>query len=326
MWQKIGFSFMAETRGGGKMVINVKTTIPEEENMLSGHVACLGCGAALAMRYALKALGKKTVVSIPACCWAVIPGVWPRRNLEVPLVYTAFEVTGSAISGVKNALDAKGMEDVTVMGWAGDGGTADIGIQSLSGAVDRDEDVIYVMYDNEAYMNTGIQRSGSTPPGTWTTTTPVGVTQYWEKSRKKNVVEMLVGQGIKYAATASVAYPEDFIRKLQKAKSIKGTKYIQVFSPCPTGWKVSPELTVELSRLVVETGAWPLYEVENGVYTINVKPDKLKPIKEYLKPQGRFRHLPDDFVEKIQKEVEREWEVLLKKEEFTKSLPLREGP
>ena len=152
-------------------VIMAKLTIPEEEYMYPGHVGCLGCGATLAMRYTLKALGQRTIVSVPACCWAVMPGVFPYTCLTIPMMYNAFEATGASISGIRAALDAKGIDDITVVGWAGDGGTADIGIQSLSGAVERGTDVIYIMYDNEAYMNTGVQRSSATPVGAWTSTT-----------------------------------------------------------------------------------------------------------------------------------------------------------
>jgi len=297
-----------------------KFTIPEEEYMLSGHVGCLGCGACHAMRYTLKALGPKTIMSIPACCWAVMPGVFPHRNLEIPLVNTAFEATGASISGIKAALDAKGITDVTVVGWAGDGGTADIGIQALSGMVERGTDVFYIMYDNEAYMNTGIQRSSSTPVGAWTTTTPVGTTQEWKKMPKKDMVEIMVAHKIPYTATMSIGYPEDMIKKLRKAKDIRGPKFIQIYAPCPTGWRMKPELTVEVCREAVASGVAPLYEVENGVYTINRKPKELKPVKDYLAMQGRFRHLPQEALDAFQANVTKEWNILLKKEEFTKSL------
>jgi len=297
----------------------IRLSIPEEELMRSGHVACQGCGAALAMRYALKALGKKTIVSIPACCWAVIPGIWPSRNLEVPLLYTAFETTGASISGIKAALEAKGEDDVVVMGWAGDGGTADIGIQALSGMIERQTDALYVMYDNEAYMNTGIQRSSSTPEGAWTTTTPVGKKREWKSTPKKNMVEIAVAHGIPYAATASVGYPEDMIRKFRKAAEIKGPKFIQVYAPCPTGWKMDPSKLVEVCKKAVTSHVFPLYEVERGVYTVNLKPKKT-PLKEYLKMQGRFKHLPDDFIEELDRKVEYQWNLLLKKEEFTHRL------
>ena len=297
-----------------------KLTIPKDELMWPGHMGCLGCGATLAMRYALKALGRNTIICIPACCWAVMPGVWPYNNLQIPMLYTAFETTGASISGVRAALDARGREDVNVVGWAGDGGTLDIGIQALSGAVERGHNVLYICYDNEAYMNTGIQRSSSTPVGAWTTTTTVGTTQDWKKEPKKNMVEIMVAHRIPYTASASVGYPEDFIRKVQKAISIKGPKYIQVYAPCPTGWRAPPDKTLEIARMVVKNCIYPIYEVENGKYTINRKPVKKEPINDYFAMQGRFRHLPADMLEQIQSEVDHEWELLLKKEEFTKDL------
>jgi len=297
-----------------------KKTIPDIELMNPGHVGCPGCGACHAMRYTLKALGPNTIVSIPACCWAVMPGPFPLQCLQVPLINTAFETTGASISGIRAALDAKGIDDITVVGFAGDGGTADIGIQALSGMVERGTDVIYIMYDNEAYMNTGIQRSSSTPVGSWTTTTPVGKTGDWKKQPKKNMMEIMVAHDIPYAATVSVGYPEDMIKKLRKAKEIKGPKFIQAYSPCPTGWKMSPDKTIEICRLAVSTAAYPLYEVEDGVYKITRKPAELKPIMEYLKPQGRFRHLPQEEVDSIQRNVTRAWKRLLKKEEFTQGL------
>jgi 2-oxoisovalerate ferredoxin oxidoreductase beta subunit len=294
-----------------------KLTIPPEELMESGHMACLGCGGTLAMRYALKALGPRTIISVPACCWAVIPGVWPYNCIKVPMLYNAFETTGASISGIRAALDAKGMEDINVVGWAGDGGTVDIGIQALSGAVERGHNIIYICYDNEAYMNTGIQRSGSTPVGAWTTTTPVGTTQDWKKAPKKNMVEIMVAHKIPYTATASTSYPEDFIKKLKKALTIKGPKYIQILAPCPTGWRSAPNETIELGRLAVTTCVYPLYEVEYGKYKITRKPGKQKPVMDYIRMQGRFRHLPAEELERIQEDVNREWELLLKKERIT---------
>ncbi|HID74260.1 MAG TPA: 3-methyl-2-oxobutanoate dehydrogenase subunit beta, partial [Thermoplasmata archaeon] len=294
-------------------------TIPREELMRSGHVACQGCGAAHAMRYALKVMGPKTIVSIPACCWAVIPGIWPSRVLDVPLMYSAFEVTGASVSGIRAALDVLGRDDVQVMGWAGDGGTADIGIQALSGMVERGTDAIYVMYDNEAYMNTGIQRSSSTPVGAWTTTTPVGRTQFWEADEKKDMAEILIAHKAPYVATANIAYPEDMIRKFERAKEIRGPKFIQVFAPCPTGWRADPSKTIEIARMAVSTHLWPLYEVDHGVYTINMKPRKT-PFEHYVLAQGRFRHLTKEFIENWERNVDTYWETLLEKERFTREL------
>ena len=296
-----------------------KLTIPEEELMYSGHMACLGCGAAHAMRYTLKALGRNTIMAIPACCWAVIPGVLPFTCMGIPTLSTAFETTGVSIAGVKAALKAQGKDDITVVGWAGDGGTADIGIQAISGTAERNDDVLYFMYDNEAYMNTGIQRSGSTPIGAWTTTTPVGKTGEWEKSPKKNMVEILLAHRIPYAATASIAYPEDLIRKVTRAKAIKGFRFIHIFAPCPTGWKSDPSRSVELARLAVQTRLFPLYEVENGVYRISMKP-RGTPVEDYLGLQGRFRHMSEDMIQLTRDTIEREWNRLLKLEVFTKEL------
>ncbi len=296
--------------------------IPEEELMNSGHNACPGCGAAHAMRYLLKALGKDTTINIPACCWAVIPGVYPSRNLDVPLLYTAFETTGASSSGIRAALDAKDVDpaEVNVVGFAGDGGTADIGIQALSGAVERGTDTIQVMYDNEAYMNTGIQRSGATPEGAWTTTTPVGSEDEWKKQPKKNMMEIMAGHDIPYAVTVNISYPELMIEKIKKAKEIRGPKFVHIYAPCPTGWRSKPSETIEIGRKAFKSKVFPLYEIDHGEYNIYKRPDEdeVIPVKEYLKTQGRFRHLPSEEVEKIQKNVDRFWDRLEEKEKFTK--------
>lgn len=287
-----------------------KLTIPEDELMSPGHMGCLGCGATLAMRYVLKASGRRTILSIPACCWAVMPGVWPNTCLQVPELYTPFETTGASISGIRAALDVTGQKDVNVIGFAGDGGTADIGIQALSGTADRNDDVLYIMYDNEAYMNTGIQRSGSTPIGAWTTTTPVGKMENWEKSPKKNMVAIMAAHKIPYVATACIAYPEDLIRKVQKALSIKGTKFIHIYAPCPTGWKMDPGLSVRIAKEALSSRAFNLFEIEGGSYRINMKPKKT-PLKDYLFKQGRFKHMPEDLISELERDLDNAWEDLL---------------
>jgi pyruvate/2-oxoacid:ferredoxin oxidoreductase beta subunit len=287
--------------------------IPEEEYMYSGHVACPGCGAAIAMRFALKALGAKTMVVIPACCWGVIAGPYPQSSLKVPILQTAFATAGATASGLRAALDMRQDTETTVMAWAGDGGTFDIGIQALSGAVERNEDFIYVCYDNEAYMNTGVQRSSATPFGTRTTTTPG---RGWKKSRKKNMVEILAAHRIPYAATASIAFPEDMIRKFSKAHQMKGgTRFLHVFASCPTGWRIPSEMSVKIARLAVQTNVFPLYEVEDGAnYTLNYKGDR--PATDYLKAQGRFKHLTDADFKQIQQMVDEDWNLLLRKIEL----------
>ena len=283
--------------------------IPERELMLSGHLACPGCGGALAMRLALKALGEKTIVVIPACCWSIISGAFPHSSLRTPLMNTAFETGGAAASGVKAGLEMMGDTETTVMTWAGDGGTFDIGLQSLSGAVERNEDFIYACYDNEAYMNTGIQRSSATPWKAWTTTTPV---RHPKDRPKKDIVAIMAAHRIPYAATATVAYPEDLVRKFKKAQSIRGSKFIHILSPCPPGWKSEPARSIKLSRLAVQSKVFPLYEVERGEeYRINVWPKEHVPVREYLRLQGRFRHLTEEDIEAIQRNVGQGWKKLV---------------
>jgi 2-oxoisovalerate ferredoxin oxidoreductase beta subunit len=225
------------------------------------------------------------------------------------MVDHAFECTAAVSSGIQAALERKGRDDINVVGWAGDGGTVDIGLQSLSGAVDRGTDMIYVMYDNEAYMNTGIQCSGSTPCGAWTTTTPGG--KNIEKcSGKKRIMDMLIANGIVYGATVNVAYPENFVNTLRKAKEIRGPKFIHVFSPCPSGWRMDPRKSIEVSRLAIQTGIFPLYEYRNGHHTFTKEIKKRKPVEEYLRLQGRFRHLTPADVAKVQELVDAEYEEL----------------
>jgi pyruvate/2-oxoacid:ferredoxin oxidoreductase beta subunit len=300
--------------GGEKMSEKkrrLKLSIPEQEVMRPGNLACQGCGASLAMRYALKALGKNVIMDFPACCWSVIDGPFPYSSVSVPLLHMAFETAAATASGIRAALKILEKEDTKVVAWAGDGGTFDIGFQALSGAAERNEDIIYVCYDNEAYMNTGIQRSAATPYGAWTTTTPV---KHFKKLPKKNIVEILAAHRIPYIANLNVAYPEDFIKKFKKAISIKGMKFLHIFSPCPPGWKMKPDDTIKVARLAVQTRVFPLYEVENGLkYTLNVKVNKPKPVIEYLKLQGRFKHLTEEQVAFIQENVDNEWNLLMKK-------------
>jgi len=298
-----------------------KLPLPEEELMAPGHVGCLGCGGCHAMRYVLKATGPRTIISIPACCWAVMPGVYPNTTFGIPHINTAFEVTGASISGIRAALDAKGIEDVTVLGWAGDGGTADIGIQALSGMVERCTKALYVMYDNEAYMNTGIQRSSSTPWGAWTTTTQVGVVRDYKSAPKKNMVEIMVAHGIPYAATASIAWPKDIIAKVQKAMAVNGPAFLHIFAPCPTGWRYPPDQTLEVARQATYSKAFPIYEVEHGRYTVRTFKKETK-LEDYLMMQGRFRHLNTEEIERIKGNVERWYRRLLRLQEMT----VEEGP
>ena len=290
----------------------MKLTIPQEESLCSGNAACQGCGALLAMRYCLKALGEKTIVVVPAGCWTILSGAFPTTAFKIPMFHTAFETAASCACGVRAALGMQGKDDINVLAWAGDGGTHDIGIQALSGAAERNDDFIYVCYDNEGYMNTGIQRSSATPYGATTTTTPINS---FKATPKKDISEIMASHNVPYVATACVSYPEDFIKKMQTARSIKGTKFIHILVPCPPGWKYDSQITIELGRLAVTTGMFVLYEVKDGKYTVKKIEDK-KPVEEYLKLQGRFRHLDKHQIQTIQAGVDRRLEILLKKEQL----------
>ncbi|HUI38457.1 MAG TPA: thiamine pyrophosphate-dependent enzyme [Thermoplasmata archaeon] len=295
-----------------------KLTLPAQELMYSGHSACPGCGPALAMRLLLKGTGPKTILSIPACCWTVIATPFPTTALGVAAMDNAIEATGAAITGVRAACDALGMDDATVVGFAGDGGTTDIGIQALSGMLERETDAIFVMYDNEAYMNTGVQRSGATPAGASTTTTPVLGSSHGKIERKKDIMAIVLAHRPVYAATLNPSYPEDFVKKVEKAKAMKGgARFLHVLTPCPPGWKFSSEETIELGRLATDTGLFPLYEVENGKLRITRRLSVLKPIEEYLKRQGRFRHLTKADRLRIQEEVRAEWARIVGAEKAT---------
>jgi pyruvate/2-oxoacid:ferredoxin oxidoreductase beta subunit len=268
------------------------------------------------MRLALKALGEKTILVIPACCWSIIPGAFPHSAFDVPIYNTAFETGGAAAAGIAAALEILEQKAFTVVTWAGDGGTFDIGIQSLSGAAERNDNFIYICNDNEAYMNTGIQRSSATPYGAWTTTTPA---KNPKDRPKKNMLEIMADHRIPYVASVTIAYPEDMIRKLTKAKGIYGTKFIHLLSPCPPGWRIPPETAVHVSRLAVRARVFPLLEIEDGErYTLNVNPDAI-PVRTYLTAQGRFSHLNEQEINRIQSNVDQEWRRLLKRTEFSSS-------
>ena len=294
--------------------------VTKKELFCAGHRACQGCGEALAVRLMCKALGENTVIASATGCMEIVSSLYPTTVWEVPWIHVAFENAAAVASGVEaglKALHKKGRIDdryIKVVGMAGDGGTMDIGLQALSGAMERGHDMLFVCFDNEAYMNTGIQRSSGTPMGASTTTAPAGKIGYGQKTWKKNMPEIMVAHNIPYVATASPSYPLDFIRKVEKAKKIKGPSYIHCFSVCPTGWRSPSHLTIALGRLVVETGIFPLYEVENGKYKISAEmPKKLKPIKDYFKTQGRFRHLGEHEIKMIQQRVESEYNKILDK-------------
>ena len=287
-------------------------TIPKEEYITPGHTACQGCGAMLAMRYALKALGPNTMITVPACCQIVTTGPVTHTNLKVPMLSSAFACAASTATGMKAGLDIQGKQDINVVAWAGDGGTFDIGIQALSAAAERHDDIFYFCYDNEAYMNTGRQRSSATPYGAWTMTTPK---ENLKSEPKKDIVGIMAAHKIEYIASLSIAYPEDFIRKVKKGMEIKGTKFFHILAPCPSGWLSKAENSIKISKLAVQTNLFPLFEIENGEkYTINFKFDKKTPVDEYLKLQERFHYLNQDMIQEIQSTIDRNWRILINKE------------
>jgi pyruvate/2-oxoacid:ferredoxin oxidoreductase beta subunit len=281
----------------------IKFPIAEEELLYSGHTACPGCGAVLAMKYVLKGLGPRTIMVIPPACSGTIAAGFPFSSIKIPVLRIPFESTAITASGIRAALDMTGKKDINVLAWAGDGGTFDIGLQALSGSAERNDNIIYVCYDNEGYMNTGIQRSSSTPEGAWTTTTP---SPFEKDTPKKDIIQIMAAHSIPYVATASIGYPVDLIKKVNKAKAMPGTKFILVFSPCPTGWRYSSEMTIKMAKLATETGIFPLYEIENGdKYTLAPKRSKDKPLTDYFSLQGRFRTLKEENLRRIAERVQK---------------------
>jgi pyruvate ferredoxin oxidoreductase beta subunit len=259
-----------------------------------GHTGCAGCGQSIGARLVIEAAGANTIVVNNTGCLEVFTTRYPESAWGVPWIHSLFENAAAVASGVEAALIYLGKKDTTnVIAQAGDGGTADIGLQALSGMFERGHDVLYVCYDNEAYMNTGIQRSGLTPFDTNTTTSPVGKASMGNIRQKKPMPEIANAHGIPYVATCSVGYPQDLQRKVKKAISIKGPKYIQIHVPCPLGWRHESNLTYQIARLAVETGLYPLFEYESGKLAA-VRKIQPKQVEEYLKIQGRFKHILDN--------------------------------
>ncbi len=287
-------------------MLNAKTL--NEEEFFYGHKACAGCGGSLAVRIVLKVLGEKAVAVLPAGCMSAVGFNFPQLCFSNNAIISTFAGTASMMTGVLAGLKARGITDAQVVGFAGDGGTADIGLQALSGAIDRNDDVLYICYDNEAYMNTGIQKSSLTPFGARTTTTPVGKNVRGNLRQKKNLFEIIAAHDIPYAATASVGYIQDFINKVEKAKNIRGTKFIHVIAPCPTGWGIKTDETVELAKEIVDTGLLYLAEYENGKYTITYRPKEFSDVASYIKRQVRFRHLTESDIALIEEGRNQKWE------------------
>ena len=300
------------------MAMNAKN-MPADE-LFFGHKACAGCGGSLAVRAALKVLGPNAVAALPAGCMSAVGFNFPQLCFANNAMITPFAATAAVLTGIEAGLRAQGKkpDDCTVVGFAGDGGTADIGIQALSGAIDRNDDVLYICYDNEAYMNTGIQKSSLTPFGAKTTTTPAGKNSHGCLTQKKNVFEIIAAHGLPYAATASVGYMSDFLKKLERAKDIHGTRLIHVIAPCPTGWGAPEPKMVDLARDVVDCGLWYLAEYEGeqesgvpgGTFTLHRKPREFTSVRDYLKSQGRFRALSDEEISLVERSRDAKWEMI----------------
>jgi len=281
--------------------------LPEEELVWPGNPACQGCGGSLVGRLVYKALGRNSVrVEVASCA----PGF---MNIRVPSFFgPAFEGAAAFMTGLSRGYKLIGREDVVIAGIIGDGGTADIGFQGLSAAAERNENIFWFTYDNEAYMNTGGQRSGATPAHAQTSTTPIAKFSQGKVEEKKNIPLILALHNVPYVATASVAYPDDLIAKILYGKEVHGFRYLHINAPCPTGWNYDPKDTIKIARLYVDSGLWPLYEIlQDRSMRLTYKPRELKPVSEALKLQGRFRHLTDEAINSIQTKTTENWEKLL---------------
>ncbi|MCC7569818.1 pyruvate synthase subunit beta [Candidatus Micrarchaeota archaeon] len=278
----------------------------KDDLFVSGHTACAGCGATIIIRNVMRALGDDVIIVNATSCSEIFSSCYPTSAWKVPYIHVTFENAAAVAVGVAKSLEAKGNDHTTVVVIAGDGGTYDIGFGIMSGAMERNENILYVCYDNEAYMNTGIQRSGATPYKAWTTTSQVGKMKQGKQEWKKNITEIAKAHGIPYVATSTSGHLFDLKKKIEKAKKIKGFRFVDVHSPCVPGWKYDPALTVELSKLAVDTGLWKVFEYENGKETITIQP-KFIPVEEYFKHQKRFKHLTKEDIEFIQKKVNEDW-------------------
>ena len=296
-----------------------KRHITKDEFFLHGHRACIGCCEALAVRLSAKALGPNTIVVAATGCMEIVASQMPWTSWKLPWIHTLFENTAAVASGVESGLkilQAKGKglgDNINVVAMAGDGGTSDIGLQALSGAMERGHKFLYICWDNEAYMNTGVQRSSSTPYGASTTTAPAGKNSIGQLTWKKNMPAIAAAHEIPYVATANPSYPFDLMEKVAKGAAMDGPAYIHVYSVCPTCWRTPVESGIELGRLAVQTGVFPLYEIENGKYKMNVNTPRRRPVADYLKPQGRFRHLSEEQIKIIQDRVDLEYNKLVER-------------
>ncbi len=313
------------------MAVNLKKLSAKRDLLAGGHAACPGCTGPMVLRQALLAAENPVVCSSATGCMEVVTTLFPHTAWRVPFIHNAFENSASTMSGIETAyrsLRKQGKiadREINFIAFGGDGGTYDIGLQSLSGALERGHRMLYVCYDNEAYMNTGIQRSSATPKGAFTTTAQAGTVGTGKEQNRKNLTEIVIAHNPAYVAQAGVSDPRDFMNKVRKALSKDGPSFINVLAPCHRGWRFKPEQAVEIAAIAVETCFWPLFEWERpGKYTVNKKPKEKKPIEEWLKMQGRFRHLFEPknrhIIGELQAETDRIWSDLLAREEATKDM------
>lgn len=295
------------------MAVWLDEVLSEEKLLLPGHAACAGCGPAITIQHVLGTLqsaapGSKIVLVVPASCWTIVAGAYPVHALGVAVHLTPFASGAAEASGIKAALRLRGHGDATVVVWGGDGATADIGFSGVSAAAERNEDIVYVLNDNEAYMNTGVQKSGATPEGAWTTTTPSAAPR---AGQKKEMARIMAAHGIPYAATlaaGSVPTLRDFRAKVARAASVRGFRFLHVLGACPPGWRYPTDQSVEVVRLAVESRYFPLVAFDDGRWTITFRPKRPVPVREFLETQGRFAHLAPEQVELIQAHVDERWE------------------
>jgi len=309
------------------MAIKLKDLAKTQSRLASGHGACAGCAAPVILKQVLYAAGENVVVSFATGCMEVVTTIFPHTAWRVPYIHNAFENSAATMSGVEAAYrslkrQGKVDKDINFIAFGGDGGTYDIGFQSLSGMLERGHNILYVCYDNEAYMNTGIQRSSATPLGAETNTARAGKVKAGKEQHRKDITAIALAHGIPYVAQASPHNFRDLMGKVEKAMSIQGPKFMVVLSSCHVGWRFDMEDSIKMCELATETCFWPLHEYENGKLKINYKPKEKLPITEWIKPQGRFKHLfeprNEHIIEELQAQVDRKWEELLAKENTAK--------
>ncbi len=283
--------------------------LPDKGPYTSGDRACSGCMAANIALNVMRILGKKTIVSVPPNCMSVFAGTFPELNWDVPYFHMQFANLASTLTGISRALKTLGKDDIVVVGFGGDGGTGDMGLQALSGAAHRNENILYICYNNEAYENTGIQASGSSPYGTWSSTTPVKGKLRGNENFPKDLPRIMIAHDSTYVATASTYHIQDFIRKIEKAKNLRGFRYIEVLAVCNPGWRVPSHMGPELMKEAVDCGYWLLFEYDKGKLTINKNP-KFTGLREFLSKQDRFMHITEAQIEEMEAYIQRRWKAI----------------